>query len=150
MGSALSTYTCCTFSRKKKAICLSEKSQYTPLSHNQSDGNDKMAAKRILTILQTSASRNEVVSKVQALEKDRVFVNNWSENLAFYILDGVTAMIQKGTDMSDVMKKTYEDVKREYDAWKAENSAFARIIEISVEVALTVLALAILAVLVPS
>lgn len=87
---------------------------------------------------------------MQALEKDRVFVNNWSENLAFYILDGVTAMIQKGTDMSDVMKKTYEDVKREYDAWKAENSAFARIIEISVEVALTVLALAILAVLVPS
>lgn len=150
MGSALSSYTCCTSSRKQGAIFLSEKSQYTPLSYEQINDNDKMAAKHILAILQTSVSRYEVQSEIQALKKDGVFVSNWTENLAYYVLAGVIAMIEKGTDMSEVMKTTFDTVKEEYNVWKAENPEFAAIVEISAEVMFMALALAILAVLMPS
>lgn len=150
MGSGLSSFACCLTDRKKGAIVLSEKSQYAPLlSDNSTDHNDKMAANRILSILQTSVTRYEVQFKLQQLKKDGVFTSNWTEKLAVYVLAGVTTMIQKGTDMSEVMKKTYDDVKGDYDAWKAENPEFAMIVEISAEVALTALALAVLAALLP-
>ena len=65
------------------------------------------------------------------------------------LLDGVKYAIPKGTEMSEVMKQTYEDVRAEHEAWKHENPEFAMIVEISAEILLTVLALAVLAVLLP-
>lgn len=145
MGSTLSTNACCTTSRKHGAISLSEKTQYTALDND----DDKMAANRILSILQTSTSCFEVQSKLHALKKDGVLANNWTESLAVYVLNRVTVMVQKGAGMSEVIKKTHDDVKRDYDAWKAENPEFARIVEIGGEIALTVVVLAILAALMP-
>lgn len=69
--------------------------------------------------------------------------------MAAWLLESVKAAIEKGTEMSEVMKKTYDEVKADYDAWKEENPEFARIVEISAEIVPTVLALALLAVLFP-
>ena len=108
-----------------------------------------MAANRIFTILQTSSTRDEVQYKVQQLKKDHFSAAcNW-EGVAAWLLEGVKAAIEKGTEMSEVMRKTYEDVKGDYDAWKEQNPEFATIVEISAEIALTVIALAVLAALVP-
>lgn len=108
-----------------------------------------MAANRIFTILQTSSTRDEVQYKFQQLKKDHFSVAyNW-EGMADLLLKGVKAAIGKGTEMSEVMRKTYEDVKGDYDAWEKENPEFAAIVAISAEIALTVIALAVLAALLP-
>lgn len=149
MGSALSTTTCCIGYRKKGAISLSEKTQYAQLHFTNPTNDDKMAANRIFAILQTSSTRDEAQYKLQQLKKDHFYAAcNW-EGVAVWLLEGVKAAIEKGTEMSEVMRKTYGDVKRDYDAWKEENPEFAMIVEISSEIALTVIALAVLAALLP-
>lgn len=69
--------------------------------------------------------------------------------MAAWLLEWVKTGIKKGTEMSEVMKKTYEDVKEEYEVWRRENPEFAAVVEISAEIALTVIALAVLAALFP-
>ena len=149
MGSTLSSYACCTGSRKKGAIILCEKHQYAPLPSSTSSTDDKMAANRILTILQTSVTRQEVQSKLQQLKKDSFSAAyNW-EGLAVYLLEGVKVLVDKGTELSGVMKETYDRIRADYDVWALENPEFAAIVKISAEIALTVLALAVLAALFP-
>lgn len=148
MGSALSSYACCLADRKTGVISLSEKHQYTPLS-SSTNADDKMTAHRILTILQTSTTRQKVHSKLQALQKDTFSAQyNW-EGVAAWLLEGVKVVIEKGTDMSEVMRNTYDDVKGDFEAWKRDNPEFAAVVKISAEIALTVIALAVLAVLFP-
>ena len=149
MGSAFSIIACCISGRKKGAISLSEKTSSRPLHAINNTYDDEMAAKHILTILQTSCTRDEVHYKLQQLKKDHFSAAyNW-EGVAPWLLEGVKAAIEKGTEMSEVMKNTYDKVKADYDAWEEENPEFARIVNISAEIVLTVLALGLLAVLFP-
>ena len=149
MGSAFSTTACCISDRKKGAISLSEKTSSRPPHAINITYDNKISAKHIFTILQTSCTRDEVQYKLQQLKKDQFSAAyNW-EGVAAWLLESVKAAIEKGTEMSEVMKKTYDEVKADYDAWKEENPEFARIVEISAEIVPTVLALALLAVLFP-
>ena len=149
MGSALSATTCCVGNRKKGAISLSEKTQYSQLHLNNPTDDDKMAANRLLAILQTSSTSDEVQYKLQQLKKDHFSAAyNW-EGVAKWLLQGVKAAIEKGTEMSEVMNKTYADVRADYDVWKKDNPEFALIVGISIDVMYTILALAIIAALLP-
>lgn len=149
MGSALSMTACCVGDRKKGVISLSEKTQYAPYQDINITNDDKMEANRIFAIIQTSSTRDEVQYKLQQLKKDHFSAAyNW-EGVAAWLLEGVKTAIDKGAEMSEVMRKAYEDVKGDYDAWKEENPEFAMIVEISAEIALTVMALAVLAALLP-
>ncbi len=146
MGATLSTYACGLNRLKQPRATVFEKGQFRPLLQND---NDEMQANQLINILQTSASQFEVNSKLKQLQKDGVFAK-WSwERVAVILLDGIKLLIQKGIVLSEAMKRAYDHANENYHIWKVENPEYARIVEIGAEVALTVIALAILAELLP-
>lgn len=143
---AIGWYACCLNGRKQSRVTVFEKGQFRPLLEND---NDEMQANQLLTILQTSASQSEVNSKLKQLQKDGVFAK-WSwEGVAVLLLNGIKLLIQNGIVLSEAMKRAYDHANENYHIWKAENPEYARIVEIGAEVALTVIALAVLAELLP-
>lgn len=103
------------------------------------DTTEEATAKRILDTLFTFEKSNEAL---QTHLKTIITTTSWTERLARRILDGIVSALNSGKALVGAMKETYDKVRVIAEEFVREHPVLT-------EVIITVIAIGILAVLVP-